>query len=273
MVESLNSALRHLFAVFFHPLAGHSTLLSLAVTAALAAFLAMLVFDKVTNKPVRERAMRRLWTNLLAIRLFADDPSVVLRSLAGLAAANLQLLVCAIPALVVMVPLFFLVYGHLDAFFGSTPLVAGSHRVVTVRLAHLENGWPDVRLITPPWITVDSPPVHVFDEGEISWSIRPSRASRGALQVIAGNEAIEKVIDARPAPRYLSSARMQSPAGAMRYPGEARLPAGIITEVNVFDRPPMISCCGVALHWTWWFLILSLAFALPAKWVLSLTRR
>jgi hypothetical protein len=57
-------------------------------------------------------------------------------------------------------------------------------------------------LETPDWITVDAPPVHVFDEKEISWRLRATRRARGTLKIVVGKEQIEKTIDSRQGPRY-----------------------------------------------------------------------
>ena len=196
-------------------------------------------------------------------------PRIVAQSLAGVAAANARLLACAILPLAVLAPIFLLLYGHLDAFFGSAPLAVGVPRVLTVRLNRLESGWPDIRIETPAWVTVDSPPVHVLDEKEISWSIRATQAARGVVKIVAAADVIEKTIDSRPGPRYFSLARRQSLAGALRYPAENRLPPGSIAQVNILEPERAISCCGIALAWTWWFAIFSALLALPAKWSLS----
>jgi hypothetical protein len=55
----------------------------------------------------------------------------------------------------------------------------------------------EVRLETPAWITVDSPPVHVFDLKQISWSIRATKAARGMVKITAGPEVIKETVDSR----------------------------------------------------------------------------
>jgi hypothetical protein len=264
-VGGLNAVLRTFVSVLLTPLAGHPILWSLLLVSALSALLGLLIFESSSNKTVRDRAERRLWANLLAIRLFADDPQIVLQSLAGVVVANGRLLLCALPPLTLLVPLFLLLYGHLDAFFGSPPIPVNVPQVLTVRLNDLEHGWPDIQILTPSWIRVDSPPVHVLDEKTVSWTIRATQASYGELKIVMAKESVGKTIDSRPGPRYFSLARRQSLAGSLRYPAEGRLPPGPIGEVNIIEPAPVISCFGLALDWTWWFAILSVLFAIPAK--------
>lgn len=240
--------------------------------------LALLIFEKFANRAVRDRAFRRLWAGLLAIRLYSEDPGVVARSFASVLSANAVILVSAIPPLLLMTALFLLCYGHLDAFFGTSPLAVNSESVLTVRLSRLDKGWPAVSLIAPDWIAVDAPPVHVFEDREISWSIRPTRAARGTVRILAGQETVDKAVDSRPGPRYFSAARMRSLAGALRYPGEKRLPAGLISSVSISRPVSFITCFGMSLEWPWWFAILSAAFALliralaPRRWLSGKSR-
>lgn len=268
-MDLLNSVLRSLFGALLGSLYRVPVLWSLLLVSAVAAFVALLLFEGLSDKAVRDRASRRLWANLLAIKLFADSPRVVGQSFGAVMAANAVLLARAIPAFAALTVLFLLCYGHLDAFFGVPTLSVGTPRVLTVRLRHMEGGWPDISLQAPNWIVVDSPPVHVLDDKEISWRIRATQASRGAVKIIDGGEVLEKIIDSRCEPRYFSPARMQSVTEALRYPGETRLPPGPVAEISVLEPPRGISFFGLTLEWTWWFSIFTVLLAVPEKWLLS----
>ena len=258
--------------MFFRPLAAKPVLWPLLLVSAIAGVLALFIFEKFAKGPVRERASRQLWASLLAIRLFADDPHVVARSFASLIWANAVLVGSAIPPALLLTALFLVCYGHLDAFFGTSTLAVNTRSVLTVRLNKLDGAWPNLSLVTPDWIAVDSPPVHVFDDKEISWSIRPTRAAQGTVRVLAGRNFTDKIIDSRPGPRYFSRARERSLAGALRYPGEKRLPAGLISSISISTPAAAITCCGVSLEWPWWVTIMSAAFAFvsgriaPRRW-------
>lgn len=108
--------------------------------------------------------------------------------------------------------------------------------------------------------------MHDFENQEISWRIRAARADRGLLKIVAGSETVQKVIDSRPGLRYFSPALMNSWWSCLRYPAESCLPAGIISQVNLFGpikpyREPL------AADWIWRFSFWTFLFALSLRWV------
>lgn len=267
-MELLNSPLRDFFGAVLDPLNARGVMFSLIVVSVVTGALFLFVFERLSNRNAIELAKRQLWARLLAIRLFADDPRIVGQSLFGVMAANGRLLAHAIPPLLVLAPLFVLLYGHFDAFFGSRPLKVRSPRVLTVRLKEIKDGWPNAALQAPGWIAVETPPVHIFDEREISWRIRPLETNRSLVKIIVGKETADKVIDSRPGERYFSEYRIQSLGAALRYPAERQLPPGNIEEIDVADPQPMISCCGIALHWTWWFAVFAITIPTALRWAI-----
>lgn len=223
-------------------------LLCLFLVSALATLAAILFFRFTSNHSRRERLWRKLWANLFAIRLYADEPGVVFESLLGVMVANAMLLITALPALVAMSLLALLLFGPLDRLFGVAPLEVSTPRVLTVKLKHLQAEWPDVRLETPDWITVDSPPVHVFNQREISWRIQARKASVGMVKVIAGSDSVETKIDSRP------------------WPANFQL---ITSGVSIPGPEQVLSFLGISLNWVWWFSTFSIVLAFPLRWLLS----
>jgi hypothetical protein len=141
-----------------------------------------------------------------------------------------------------------LLFGPLDRIFGTMPFQISTPRVLTVKLKNMDGAWPDVRLETPDWITVDSPPVHLFNEREMSWRIRANKRSVGVVKVIAGGTIAKKTIDTRPWPTTF-----QVMSSDVSMPGPERT----------------LSIMGISLHWVWWFSIFSILAAFPLHWLLS----
>jgi hypothetical protein len=77
-------------------------------------------------------------------------------------------------------------------------------------------------LQAPPGIAVETPPVRVFAERQISWRIRALRPVRGELRLVLRGRAIEKNIVAG--------------ERSLLHPKESRLPAGEVAWVKV-DYP------------------------------------
>src|ERR1017187_10152133 len=100
-------------------------LLTMAAFSATAGVLILLVFKAISNRRGLQAARRKLRAHLLAIRLFADDPAVILRSQGRLLVWTLRYMALLAPAfLVIAIPLF-LAWDHLDALWGRAPLEPG----------------------------------------------------------------------------------------------------------------------------------------------------
>jgi hypothetical protein len=223
-------------------------LFCLFLVTALATLGAFALFRLTSNNSRRERLWRQLWANLFAIRLYADEPRLVLEGLLGVITANAGLLITALPALLIMSALGILLFGPLDRIFGVAPFDVSNPRVLTVRLKHLDGDWPDMRLETPDWITVDSPPVHVFNQREISWRIRANKPSVGVVKVIGGGDIVETKIDIRSWPACVQLS---------------------VSDVSMPAPEQTLSLLGISLNWVWWFSIFSILLAFPLHWLLS----
>jgi hypothetical protein len=214
----------------------------------------LIVFDRLSNKKLIHQATQQLWANLFSIRLFADNPRVVIQSLGRVIAANLRLLLYTLPPLAVTGLVFVLSYGYLDAFFGSVPLRAGTAVVLTVRLNHLESGWPDIRLDTPDWIVADAPPVHLFDDRQVCFRITARKAARGLVTIHAGNDSASKVVDFRPQGGWFNA-----------LPG--RISKGNIAGIELFQA-------GDDGHdWSWQLTGIVLVLSALWKWIRSAIAR
>jgi hypothetical protein len=127
---------------------------------------------------------------------------------------------------------------QLNSIYGHSPLAVGAAAVVTVQLEHaLEPVDAAANLQAPPEIAVESPPVRVFAERQISWRIRALRPVRGELRLVLRGRAIEKTIAAGEPHALLSLRRERSLWGFLLHPEESRLPAGDAAWVEV-DYPP-----------------------------------
>jgi hypothetical protein len=194
-------------------------LLTLAAFSAISGVLILLAFKAISNRRALTAARRKARAYLLAIRLFADDPRLILRSQGQLFAWTARYVALLLPAFfVVAIPLYF-AWDRMDAIWGHAPLVPGETVILTARLSD-----PAVRpqLVLPGWLAVESPPVRVASEHEVSWRLRVSRAGSGTADVIAGAERATKRMEARPGLHYLPD--RESAAGGpilwleMRYP-------------------------------------------------------
>ena len=199
------------------------------------------VLHRFTNAAAVRAWKRRRSAHMLSLYLFGDDPALSLRSLGGIAKANAALLLHALPPLLIAAPLVALIAVNLNGFFTRTPLADGAAAVLTVRLSQ-----PcEASVQAPAWLQVDSPPVHVPAESEISWRIRATAPREGLVEILCGGERVTKAIDARFGPRYFAKVRARGLAAWLLHPGEGRLPGGPIERIAVSE-----SLTG---PWAFWF--------------------
>jgi hypothetical protein len=207
------------------------------------------VFRRFTDRAAMRAAGKRLQAHLLEMRLYSSEPALMWAAQKALVRDNLRWLALMLrPALVLALPLAWL-FVQLDSIYGRSPLAVGSDALVTVQLKRaLEPVDARSTLQAPPGIAVESPPVRVFAERQISWRIRALRPVRGNLRLVLRGHAIEKNI----------VAGERSLWGFLLHPGQSRLPAGDVAWVAV-DYPPF--------PWLAWFLAISTAGALGfAMW-------
>jgi hypothetical protein len=168
-------------------------------------------------------AGKRLQARVLEMRLYSSEPALMWAAQKALLRDNLRWLALMLPpTLVLTLPLAWL-FVQVDSIYGRAPLAVGGTAVVTVKLERaLEPADAAATLQAPPGIAVESPPVRVFAERQISWRIRALRPVRGNLRLVLRGRAIEKSIAAGERP--------------LLHPKESRMPAGDVAWVRV-DYP------------------------------------
>ena len=220
------------------------TLTAIAMANGLAA---LWVFARLSDPKRIEIAKRKLRAHLYAFRLFVDEPALIFRAQKQLLIWNARYLaLMLVPAIVIGIPTFVLLI-ELDAVYGRRTLAAGESAIVT---AHFDAA-TDLRLISPVLegrgVEVETPPVRIAREHQVSWRIRAASDASGS--VLLGTAS--KTVQVGPGLRYVSVRRVASLVDWLRYPGEARLPAGDVQWIEV-------SYPDSKMHWLLWFSIVCL---------------
>jgi len=217
----------------------------------------LLVFRHASDQAAIRRTRALVTAHLLEFRLFMDEPRLVLRAQGELIIANLRFLRLMLqPMLVLALPMALLL-AAMEAFYGHAPLRIGEPGIVTLRLKG-NNASPVLE--APADIVVESPPVHVPAQREVSWRIRPLRSATTQLQFVLENRALTKSIAAGAGVHFLSE-RRTSVAGLLLRPTEPPLMDSEIDWIEV--RYP--SATILHLHWLVWFFLISGATALALR--------
>jgi len=247
----------------------HPTLALVLVSLATAVFM-LFVFRLVSDQDGIRRAKAGVLGQLLAIRLFPDDPWVTVRALGGALRANLWYLRRSLLPLFVMIVPLVLVIVELDLWFGRIPLLPGSSTRVAIVFANGDPGnTPEVALEAPAGLIVETPPLRIPSLHEVDWRVRAVSEGEYELQFRAGkNVASKRLISGSGVQlRRVSPVRVRGGMiQAAINPGESPLdPSAGVESVSIDYPPRFFRILGLELHWIVAYFILSLGFAFVLK--------
>lgn len=235
----------------------------LALISLLSGAAILWIFRLTSDQEALRRTKNRLQAHLLELRLFGDEPSLVWRAQRELLLDNLRLIRLLLwPLLVLTIPMA-LLFVYLDALYGHRPLVVGQAAIVTLQMKRsLDPLAPPPILQAPGAIAVETPPVRILDDRQISWRVRPLGPCSGRLQIVFPDGAVEKTIQAGAGPKFLSTRRVSSILDLFGHPLEKPLRSGLVEWIEVRYPPADVSWFSLSFHWLVWFLLLSTASAL-----------
>ena len=244
--------------------------LSLALVSAVSGILLMLQFRVASNPVAIRQAKRRVQAQLLALRLFGDEPALVWRAQGRLLTANLRYLgAMLLPVAAGAIP-FLLVFPHLQALYGRAPVAVGDETVLTLRMRKpLPLPLPQPLLEIPVGLRADAASVRVRETGEISWRLQGTGPVSEPVRIRLGDADVSKSVQVGIARGYLAETR---PAGVFDWlanPGETPIGAPVnapaIESIHVAYRGLRLSAFGLEWPWEAWFLTISAVVALLAK--------
>lgn len=221
------------------------------------------VFGRTSNQKAIKAAKRRVQACLYEMRLFTDEPSLVWKAQVGLVAANVRYIgLMLVPAVIVTIPMV-LLFARLEAFYGMAPLQPGRETIVTMQMkTPLDPAAAPPSLTAPPEIAIETPPVRIIGDRQVSWRIRPKAPVSGVLRIALPDRVIEKRIEAGTGLRNLSDRRVSGLLDSVFHPAESRLPAGNIDWIEVRYPSATIPWLGLNLHWLIWLILISMLSAL-----------
>ncbi len=238
---------------------GIAALASLVPISVLAGIGMLLVFRHASDPVAVRRAKGIAQAHLLEFRLFMDDPLLILRAQRDLLAANLRFMKLMLrPFLWMLLPMGLLLAG-LEAFYGHAPLAVGQPAIITTQVKDAAGPF---ELKAPVEVAVETPPVHVLAENQVTWRIRPLCVATAELQITHNGKSFGKRISAGHGFHFLSE-RRGSLLNLLLYPTEAPLSDNEIEWIEI--RYPETTI--LHLHWLIWF------FAISAITALALRRR
>ncbi len=255
----LNSACSAVSEVVFRVLAPVPSWLELLLLSGVSGAAMLVLFRYTSNQRAIGRARDRLTANLLALKLFKDEPRLTfrtqLRVLGALARLQWHLLR---PLLIMLLPMALLL-GQLAGRYQWRPLKPGERSFVRVRLKAAAVV-PEPVLETDGGAVVEVGPVP--GGGDLVWRIRGGEPGRHPLRLRINNHCLEKELVVGEQRDRVSVERVGARWGAqLMRPLEPVLPSDVPVESIVVQYPVSRLPLTGDTRWIWTFTVASLLSA------------
>lgn len=280
MLHALNSLIARLLAIVLGPFSTWPPLAGLTVVSLLVGIGLLVAFKFTSNQRALADTKRQILASLFELRLFQDDPRLMLRAIAGLFRQQGRYLALAFVPLLIAAPPLALLLPHLDAYYGYTSIRPGESTVVIARLKPgiLPPQQPrDAAMMlleaTPPGVRVDTPCVWAESLGECAWRITAEtdgdfdltitvRTQTGNARTtkrfrVTGTDAIVARAPVRPSASWWDE---------WRAPEEQPLPADSpFNAITTIYPDREIDLLGIAWHWPVVFFTITTLAVLLAR--------
>lgn len=264
-MDLMNAALTGLFDLTLRPFASAHPLWAITAVAVPLGVVLVWAFGKVSNQQRIARLKRRIKGHMLEMWIFRQSPGTVLKA-QGKTLANAFLYAgsCVQGFLILMIPMV-LVMVQLQARYGYAPLAPGEAAVLRVALREHGPEPPDVSLDVPDGIVVETPPLRVPSAGEVDFRVRADRPGRHRVTVVAGEQRVAKTLSVGTLGEAVSPVRSTSGWDRVVHPVERSIGTGPIESVQVGYDAAVVHLWGMAFHWMWPFLLISIAAGVAVK--------
>lgn len=266
LVVWLNALANTVGGVLLAPLGFLPGWLSATLVGVLTGVAMLVAFKYTSNQRAIKCVKDDIKANLLALKLFKENTSVVLVAQGRILLAACRLMTLALVPMLVMVVPVLLILGQLSLWYQARPLRVGEDALVTVavdeRAAAALN---DLRLQSADGAEVAIGPVRLPSKHEVVWSIRAKQPGVHRLAFALGEQRAEKQLAVGDRLMRVSSLRPAWNWGdALLYPAEPPFPPDSSIRSIAIDYPARFSWTSGADAWVvYWFAVSMIAgFAL-----------
>ncbi len=263
IIDVFNAMLRALVAGYVGQFGFLDPLVGLVIASVLVGVAMLWVVGRTSDQGAIIRARKRMQARLLEMRLYRDEPGLILRAQGNLLLENSRYVGHMLrPALFLALPMVVL-YAHFDAVYGRRPLRVGETALLS---AETELEASDLALSGTGPLEVDSVPVSTAAGGEIVWRVRAKEDGLGSLALETPHGTVVKAAEAGDALSYVSATRANSWwRRLLLAPGESGYETESVVSVSIGYPSREIGALGWDTHWAVWFLAVSLASAYLLK--------
>ncbi len=258
------------FGISFRLMSPLPALVVLAIFSTFTAVISLLVVRWTSNQTAIRRTKDLIGAHIFEVRLFSDQPRVVLRAYVNLLGNTiLYLRYALIPLLVLTVPMLVL-FGQLEARFGRAPLEPGRDFLVAANI-QTEDSLASAMLHVPPELVQVSPPVHVPLQREIDWELQGLRPGVYDIRLaVHGQEFSKRVIVGTGLAQIVAERTRGGFWHEIIDPGELPLPPdGVVEQIRIQYPERLLGIGSWKMGWLAPYAVLTVAAALLLKGVLG----
>ena len=231
----------------------------------------VVIFRYTSDQKAIHVAKEQLKAHLLAVRLFQDQITAVLREYGRILRGTWRYLRLAFgPFLIVSVPLIFFMI-QVDRYLGWTPMPQAQPFLVKVRTGGPET-LNEVSLQLPSELAISAPAVHIPADNEVVWRVVAEKNGNYEIQVSAAGEKVTKQVIVSAGLDRISPVRLRDHFWERLFSsGEPALPTSSAIESIAVTYPPRnISFFGYEANWILAFFVVSLIAGFIFKSVLGI---
>lgn len=256
---------------FLLPIASNHALLFLLVLSVLTGLVMIVLFGHLSDQKAVRYAKDQLRAQLLAVRLFQDQPQVVVRAYGRiLTGTGRYLRVSFKPLVIIIVPMIvLLIYG--DRYLGSLPFQTNQPILFKAQLDQ-PGALDDVALRLPPGLSESAPAVHIAGDNEVDWRLVASADGNYTVQLLAGGRQVDKTVVVSSNLAHLSECRMRGHLWRRLLDcAEPALPASSPVRLLAVNYPARDFDLGPwTTNWLVIYFVVSLAAAVLFKFILGI---
>jgi type II secretory pathway pseudopilin PulG len=193
---------------FVPAVASNHALIVLLVLSVITGLVMIVLFGYLSDQKAVRVAKDQLRAQLLAVRLFQDQPQVVLRAYGRiLTGTGRYLRVSFKPLAVIILPMIaLLIYG--DRYLGSLPFQTNQPILLKARLDKPEI-LDNISLRLPAGLAESAPAVHIADSNEVDWRLVASSEGNYTVNVVADRQELGKQVIVSNNLAHLSECRLR----------------------------------------------------------------
>lgn len=255
------------------PFRGLPPAVGLAVLSCIAAAGMLVVFRATSDQPALLATKRRIHAAILEIRLFNEQPRLVLAAQADVLRQSLRYFrLSLVPLLWLALPLLLLM-THLHAYYGYRVLAVGETAILSATLEDAGALARVVELNAGVGARVETPMLAIPRQREADWRIAAVQPGDHSLRFRVGDQVVTKTLQVAGAQRGLSPRRPgRGILDQILFPSEPPLPRGsAVVAVEVGYPVAGVSVFGWEVHWLIAFLIFTLVAAVGLRRPLRVT--